>query len=89
MDKRIAGLAAAGLATWYFCYQGLTDYVVRSSSLVKQSLFNLQINEDARRLLGDQLVINSKVNGSMNQVKGHADISFTCTGPMGINIVPF
>lgn len=81
------GLVAGALATWAISYKVLTDYVTRSSSVVKQTLFNLQTSPEAERVLGKDIKVTSSIDGNMNQIKGFANIAFDCTGSSGISIL--
>lgn len=81
--KGIAMASAAAVGSWIGAYYFLTDRITRSSSIVKQTLFNLQVDPEARGLLGLPMEVCSSVRGSLNQVQGIADISFECQGPVG------
>lgn len=81
--ERIAVASALAVGSWFGAYYYLTDQITRSSSIVKQTLFNLQVNPAAQKLLGTPVTIDSSVNGSLNQVQGFADIAFDCQGPQG------
>lgn len=85
---RKPGLAAIlAIGSWAAAYTYITDCTSRSSSIVKQTLFNLQIDPQSKTILGSPIKVTSKVQGEMNQIKGLADVSFSCSGPKGISIV--
>jgi len=84
--SRIALASAGAIGTWALSYVYLTDYIKRSSSLIQQTLFNLESSPQAVSLLGPHpFRIASPVEGELNQVKGVANLSFKCTGPEGIS----
>lgn len=82
MDRgtKVAAAAAGAVVTWFIGYKLATDHVLKSSSIVKQTIFNLQVSPLAQELLGNSIRLSSGVAGDMNQVKGFADLSFKCSG---------
>jgi hypothetical protein len=63
-------------------YNYVTDEVMKSSSLVQQTIFSL--NFAAAQGTGPGPVkISSSVRGNMNQFKGHANITFDVTARNG------
>lgn len=71
---------AGAVVTWFVGYKLATDHVLRSSSIMKQTIFNLQVSPMAQEILGDSIKLSSGVDGEMNQVKGFADLAFKCSG---------
>lgn len=86
--RRTVLLGTAGaLASWAAAYSYLTDKVTRSSSLIQQTIFNLETNERSRDVLGTGIKVISPIKGDMNQYKGVADLQFECEGNQGIAII--
>lgn len=83
---KITGFVAGSALSWLGSYYFLSDYVLRSSSLVKQTLFNLETIDEVKEKLGGNIQVQSRINGPMNQFRGSANLSFTCQGTLGIHI---
>lgn len=77
-----AALLAAGVS-WYVGYDYFTDQIDRSSLLVRQTVFNIKRDERLLRLLGPDVRIASRLHGTMNQRRGHADVRFEVAGAAG------
>ena len=73
--KGIAGTFAA-CGSWAAAYLFIADKIDRSSSIVNQSLFNININEENRNFVNQPVKLSSSIRGKMNQFYGHADIEF-------------
>lgn len=73
--KGAAGVLAAA-ASWAAAYMFITDKIDRSSSIVNQSLFNINRFEENQITLNLPVNISSSIRGKMNQFYGHADIEF-------------
>src|SRR5690606_25289633 len=84
ISKYGLGLCTSAVASWLLGYKYMTNEVTKSSSLIKQTLFNLESNSRIVELLGRNLEIASSVEGPVNQFKGAANIEFKCVGTKGI-----
>lgn len=73
--KGAAGIAAA-VGSWLVAYLFVKDEINKSSSIVNQTIFNININETAEKELKLPVKIASSVRGKMNQFKGFANINF-------------
>jgi hypothetical protein len=73
--KGAAGIAAA-VGSWLAAYLFVKDEINKSSSIVNQTIFNININETAEKELKLPVKIASGVRGKMNQFKGYANINF-------------
>lgn len=70
----------------------LLNYQKLQSSVVASNLYALRTNPTARELLGDEIYFASKVpwvRGSINQVQGKIDISFSVRGTKAKGLVRF
>lgn len=68
------------------------NYQKQSSSVVSSTLYALRTNQDARRVLGDEIYFASKVpwiSGEINQLHGRIDISFWVKGTKGKGLMRF
>ena len=71
---------------------GLLNYQKLQSSVVASNLYALRTNPTARELLGDEIYFASKVpwvRGSINQVQGKIDISFSVKGTKAKGLMRF
>ena len=76
ISKRgVVGVSAA-VGSWLVAYYFIANEIDKSSSLVNQSLFNININENYPKILSCPVQIASGVRGKMNQFKGLAEINF-------------
>lgn len=73
--QSIFAATIAGLGCFYL-YQNLSKKMDHSSHLVKQTLFNIARNLEAKSLFGQNPIITSGVNGIMLQRKGLANLTF-------------
>ena len=73
--KGAVGVSAA-IATWVASYYFIVNEIDKSSSLVNQSLFNINISEKYEKTLNCPVEITSVIRGKMNQFKGLAEINF-------------
>lgn len=73
--KAAAGVTAA-VGSWVAAYSFIADEIDKSSSIVNQSLINININDIAAQNISLPVKISSGVRGKMNQFKGHAEIEF-------------
>jgi hypothetical protein len=83
--KGAAGVAAA-VGSWLAAYWIIAEEIDKSSSIVNQSIFNININENAREDVILPIKIASGVRGKMNQFKGFAEINFDVVDKTGSNI---
>lgn len=73
--KGVFGVTAA-ISSWFAGYMYITDEIDKSSSIVKQSLFNINASEIHDANLKLPVSISSGIRGKMNQFKGIANIEF-------------
>ena len=73
--KGALGIATA-IGSWAVAYRFIADEIDKSSSIVNQSLFNINMSESNQSSLNLPVQIASGVRGEMNQFRGHADINF-------------
>jgi hypothetical protein len=73
--KGVVGVSAA-VGSWMLAYYFISNEIDKSSSIVNQSLFNINISENQHPELILPVIIASGIRGKMNQFKGHAGISF-------------
>ena len=66
-------IASIGCALTYY---HLTKNMDNSSHLMKQTIFNISRNPEASKFFGKHPKIVSKINGTMLQRKGIADVQF-------------
>lgn len=76
LSKKAAVGVTAALGSWIAAYCYIADEIDKSSSIVNQSLFNINISDIQMNELSLPVKIASGVRGKMNQFKGHADINF-------------
>ncbi|KAH0544671.1 hypothetical protein FGG08_001176 [Glutinoglossum americanum] len=68
------------------------NYQKSSSSVVSSTLYALRTNPDARRALGDEIYFKHKMPwiwGSINQMHGKIDITFSVKGTKGDGVMRF
>lgn len=83
--KGAAGVTAA-VGSWLVAYWFIADEIDKSSSIVNQSIFNININENAENELKLPVKVASGVRGKMNQFKGIAEINFDVMDKIGSNL---
>lgn len=83
--KGAAGVTAA-VGSWLAAYWFIADEIDKSSSIVNQSIFNINIDENAGKDLKLPVKVASGVRGRMNQFKGFAEINFDVVDKTGSNI---
>lgn len=76
ISKRGAVGVSAAVGSWLAAYYLIVNEIDKSSSLVNQSLFNININDNYSKSLSFPVQIASSVRGEMNQFKGLAEINF-------------
>lgn len=62
---------------------GIFNYQKQSSSVVSSTLYALRTNDEARRILGDEIYFANKIpwiSGEINQLHGRINISFWVKG---------
>ena len=69
--KKLSFPVFAG-TSWYVAYKYFINKVEKSSSIVQQTLFNL----NSSKISSSPFKIISNVSGQMNQFKGFANIGF-------------
>ena len=69
--------------SWLAAYWFITEEIDKSSSIVNQTIFNLNINEIASKDLILPVKVASGVRGKMNQFKGFANINFDVVDKTG------
>lgn len=68
------------------------NYQKSNSSVVSSTMYSLRTNEEARRLLGDEIYFAQSIPwiwGSIDQVHGRIDISFKVKGTRGAGMMRF
>ncbi|KAH0565308.1 hypothetical protein GP486_001290 [Trichoglossum hirsutum] len=68
------------------------NYQKSSSSVVSSTLYALRANPDARGVLGDEIYFKHKIPwiwGSINQLHGKIDISYSVKGTKGEGVLRF
>ncbi|TPX67342.1 hypothetical protein SpCBS45565_g03857 [Spizellomyces sp. 'palustris'] len=87
------GLAAVGLGWWAQTVYGGINSQKAHSGIFKAVLFHLRHDEAAQSLLGDNIQHDPKrhpsVKGTVNMLKGKADIEFLVEGSKGTGLVRF
>lgn len=73
--KGVVGVSAA-VGSWIAAYYLIISEIDKSSSLVNQSLFNINFNEKYDEIMKSPVQIASGIRGKMNQFKGLAEINF-------------
>lgn len=76
ISKKAALGATAAVGSWIAAYCFIADEIDKSSSIVNQSLFNINISNITTQNLSLPVKISSGIRGKMNQFKGHAEINF-------------
>ena len=76
ISKRGAVGVSAAVGSWIAAYYLIVNEIDKSSSLVNQSLFNINFNDNYAKSLSFPVQIASSVRGEMNQFKGLAEINF-------------
>jgi hypothetical protein len=76
--SRIKTFAVVGgaVGSWVAAYWYFADSLDKSSSLVTQTMFNINNNTDEFEQIRSPVKLNSSIRGKMNQFKGFADINF-------------
>lgn len=86
ISKKGAVGVVAAVGSWLAAYWFIADEIDKSSSIVNQSIFNININENAEKNMKLPVKIASGVRGRMNQFKGFAEINFDVVDKMGSKI---
>lgn len=73
--KGVVGVSAA-VGSWIAAYYFIINEIDKSSSLVNQSLFNINFNQKYDEIMKSPVQIASGIRGEMNQFKGLAEINF-------------
>lgn len=76
ISKKGAVGVTAAVGSWLAAYYFISNEIDKSSSIVTQSLFNINVSEKEHPELILPVTIASTIRGKMNQFKGHAKISF-------------
>lgn len=84
--KGAAGVTAA-VGSWIVAYWFIAEEIDKSSSIINQSIFNININENVENELKIPVKMASGVRGKMNQFKGFAEINFDVVDKIGSNIL--
>ena len=84
--KGAAGVTAA-VGSWLVAYYFIAEEIDKSSSIVNQSIFNININENVEKELKLPVKVASGVRGKMNQFKGFAEINFDVVDKTGSNLL--
>lgn len=74
------------------CSFAIFNYEKANSSVVTSTLYALRKNPDARRLLGDEIYFAHNIPwiwGTINQLHGNVDISFSVRGTRGTGFMTF
>jgi hypothetical protein len=69
----VSGMATSALI--YYSYRRITDEIDRGSSLVIQSLHNMNAHESLKNVTGGKCTVLSRIRGEMLQRKGVANVS--------------
>lgn len=80
--KGAAGVTAA-VGSWIIAYWFIAEEIDKSSSIVNQSIFNININQNVEEELKLPVKVASGVRGKMNQFKGLAEINFDVVDKIG------
>lgn len=85
ISKRgVAGITAAA-GSWLLAYCFIASEIDKSSSIVNQTIFNINVNESAEKEVKLPVKVASGVRGKMNQFKGFAEINFDVVDKNGSN----
>lgn len=74
------------------CTLAIFNYQKSNSSVVDSALYSLRTNEEARRILGDEIYFAQQLPwiwGKIDQVHGEIDVSFTVKGTKGRAMMRF
>lgn len=74
------------------CTLAIFNYQKSNSSVVSSALYSLRTNEEARRILGDEVYFAQQLPwiwGSIDQVHGNIDVSFMVKGTRGKAMMRF
>jgi cytochrome c oxidase assembly factor 1 len=74
------------------CTLAIFNYQKSNSSVVSSALYSLRTNEEARRILGDEVYFAQQLPwiwGSIDQVHGNIDVSFMVKGTKGKAMMRF
>ena len=74
------------------CTLAIFNYQKSNSSVVNSALYSLRTNEEARRILGDEVYFAQQLPwiwGSIDQVHGNIDVSFMVKGTKGKAMMRF
>lgn len=66
----------AAIGSWLAAYYFITNEIDKSSSIVNQSIFNINYCEAKHSELILPVTVASSIRGKMNQFKGFAEINF-------------
>jgi hypothetical protein len=76
------GVAFVGFMTWAVSYGRSVQ--LKTSPIFKGVMFTLRQDPSVRKWIGNNLEASKYIDGSINHIKGKADISFGITGSLGI-----
>jgi cytochrome c oxidase assembly factor 1 len=74
------------------CTLAIFNYQKSNSSVVSSALYSLRTNDEARRILGDEVYFAQQLPwiwGSIDQVHGRIDVSFMVKGTRGKAMMRF
>lgn len=78
--------ASAAIGSWMAAYYFIVGEIDKSSSLVKQTIFNINANQENHvKTVEYPVKITSSIRGKMNQFKGLADIEFDVVDKLNSN----
>lgn len=80
--KTVAAVSGAALS-WAAAYFFAANAMNNSSSIVRQTLFNINVCTDNGNGIVVPVTLSSRIRGKMNQFKGHADIDFDVCDSVG------
>lgn len=75
VGKKIAVVGGA-VGSWIAAYWYFANDLEKSSSLVTQTLFNINNNANNFKEINSPVTLTSSIRGKMNQYKGYAAINF-------------
>lgn len=73
------GSAGAAVGTWLLAYYFVSNEIDKSSSIVRQTLFNINATNEFKNDIALPVKTSSNIRGKMNQFKGLANIDFDVT----------
>ncbi len=69
-------VVGGAIGSWAAAYWYFANSLDKSSSLVIQTLFNINNNSDQVKEIRSPVMLQSSIRGRMNQFKGFADVNF-------------